>query len=119
MRRSMRSPWPSVRTAGVGSGEEIRLVDFTADAVASVLDPGQERADSLAEDLADVDVAELAVEAVESPLGLGAESGPFGDDAERFEAAGDAEPDGAGEVGVEHEVADDPLRVDPVVVLAE
>ena len=83
--------------------------------------PSQERGEAPAEDLVDVDVPQLAVEPAEQALGLGANpsSSPPGDLAERLAAAGDAEPDGAGEVGVEHEVADHPLGVDPVVVLAE
>ena len=40
------------------------------------------------EDLADVDVAQLAVEAAEPPLGLGREAGPLGDRLERFAGSG-------------------------------
>ena len=73
------------------------------------------------EDLADVDVAQLAVEPAQQPLGFGGVLVVVaaGDLVERLAAAGHAEPDGAGEVGVEHQVADHADRLDPVVLAAE
>src|SRR5262245_1112553 len=79
MRRSIATPCLA------RSGEEVRLVDLVADAVAGVLDAGQERAEPLAEDLPDVDVAQLAVEAAEQPLRRRPEPGAAGDRAERVE----------------------------------
>ena len=82
--------------------------------------PARNEPQPLVEDLADVDVAQLAVEPAEQRSASVAEAVPPSAIAwSDSQAAGDAEPDGAGEVGVEHQVADDALRVDPVVVLAQ
>src|SRR4051812_36721877 len=102
----------------IKSNYEVSVMDLIADAVAGLLQAAEVAGEPAIEDLAHVDVAELAVEPAEPSFGLGAVAVDVaaGDLVERFAAVRDAEPDRAREVGVEHEVADDPLRVDPVVV---
>ena len=101
--------------------KKIGPLDLVTDAVAGGLDAVEEREQAAFEDLADVDVAELAVEPAQQPLGL---AGVLvvvaaGDLVERLAAAGHAEPDRAGEVGVEHQEADHADRLDAVALAAE
>src|SRR5438128_1772889 len=64
-------PGAGAGVSPVESCVEISLVDLVGDEVAGVLDADEERGEPLAEDLAHVDVAELAVEPTEPSLGLG------------------------------------------------
>src|SRR4051794_26550596 len=94
------------------------MMDLVADADAGLLQPEEVAGEPAVEDLAHVDVAELALEPAEEALGLGAVAVDVaaGELVERLAAARDAEPDRLGEVGVEQEIADHALRVDPVVI---
>ena len=81
------------------SNQEIGPLNLLADAEAGGLDAVEEREQPALEDLADVDVAQLAVEPAQQALGL---AGVLvvvaaGDLLERLAAAGDAEPDRPGE----------------------
>src|ERR1700677_3323951 len=100
MRSSMmKSPSPlefrSTRiTHSRMSKRKIGLMNLITDAAAGLLQAAQVAAHAAVEDLADVDVAELAVEPAQAALGLGAVTVNVAarDLVDRLAAARDAEP---------------------------
>src|SRR4051812_6670909 len=93
------------------SRREIRSMELLPDTRAGLLHAGQEPREAAIEDLLHVDVTQLAVEAAEEPLGLRTIGIVIaaGNLVQRLAAAGHAEAEGAGEIGVEDEVADHAL----------